>query len=46
MAVTFEAPRELDAEAAAFYARFGFEQSPVNERQMMVLMKDLRQFFI
>lgn len=34
-----------DAEAAGFYARFGFEQSPVNERQMMVLMKDLRQFF-
>jgi predicted N-acetyltransferase YhbS len=34
-----------DEEAAGFYARFGFEQSPVNERQMMVLMKDLRQFF-
>lgn len=35
-----------DAEAAEFYSRFGFEQSPVNSRQMMVLMKDLRQFFI
>lgn len=35
-----------NAEAAGFYAKFGFEQSPVNERQMMVLIKDLRQFFI
>jgi GNAT superfamily N-acetyltransferase len=32
----------IDAEAAAFYRRFGFEQSPVNDLHLMLLMKDLR----
>lgn len=32
----------IDAEAAAFYRRFGFAPSPVNELHLMLLMKDLR----
>lgn len=32
----------IDAEAAAFYRRFGFEASPVNDLHLMLLMKDLR----
>jgi GNAT superfamily N-acetyltransferase len=32
----------IDDQAAAFYRRFGFEPSPVNELQLMLLMKDLR----
>ena len=32
----------IDAEAAAFYRRFGFEPSPVNDLHLMLLMKDLR----
>jgi GNAT superfamily N-acetyltransferase len=32
----------LDKEAKAFYGHFGFEQSPVAERTLMLLMKDAR----
>lgn len=32
----------LDDEARAFYERFDFERSPVNEYHLMLLMKDLR----
>lgn len=32
----------IDDEARRFYRRFGFEESPVNELQLMLLMKDLR----
>lgn len=32
----------LDAEARAFYEKFHFERSPINEYHLMLLMKDLR----
>lgn len=32
----------IDAEAAAFYRRFGFEPCPANDLHLMLLMKDLR----
>lgn len=32
----------LDEEARAFYERFNFERSPVNEYHLLLLMKDLR----
>jgi GNAT superfamily N-acetyltransferase len=32
----------IDAQAAAFYRRFGFEPSPANDLHLMLLMKDLR----
>ncbi len=32
----------IDDEAAAFYRKFGFESSPLDPRQLMLLMKDLR----
>jgi len=32
----------IDEEAAAFYKNFGFEPSPLEPRQLMLLMKDLR----
>ena len=32
----------LDEEAEAFYKRFGFESSPLDPKQLMLLMKDLR----
>jgi predicted N-acetyltransferase YhbS len=32
----------IDGAAAAFYRRFDFEPSPVNDLQLMLLMKDLR----
>jgi GNAT superfamily N-acetyltransferase len=32
----------IDDEAAAFYRRFGFEPSPLEPNQLMLLMKDLR----
>ena len=32
----------IDAEAAEFYKRFGFEPSPANDLHLMLLMKDLR----
>jgi len=33
----------LDAEAEAFYRRFGFEHSPLRERQLLLLLKDARR---
>ena len=32
----------IDDEAAAFYRKFGFEASPLDPRQLLLLMKDLR----
>jgi GNAT superfamily N-acetyltransferase len=32
----------IDDEAAAFYRNFGFEPSPLDPKQLMLLMKDLR----
>ncbi|MGB2642255.1 MAG: GNAT family N-acetyltransferase [Candidatus Acidiferrum sp.] len=32
----------IDDAAAAFYRRFGFEPSPIDSKQLMLLMKDLR----
>ena len=32
----------VDEEAAAFYKKFGFERSPLDPKQLMLLMKDLR----
>lgn len=32
----------LDEEAVAFYKKFGFEPSPLDAKQLMLLMKDLR----
>lgn len=33
----------LDAEADAFYRRFGFEPTPEKERQLILLLKDARR---
>lgn len=33
----------LDAEADAFYRRFGFEPTPLQERQLILLLKDARR---
>jgi GNAT superfamily N-acetyltransferase len=32
----------IDDEAASFYKKFGFDPSPVDPKQLMLLMKDLR----
>jgi predicted N-acetyltransferase YhbS len=32
----------LDDEAVRFYTKFGFESSPLDAKQLMLLMKDLR----
>jgi predicted N-acetyltransferase YhbS len=32
----------IDDEAASFYREFGFDPSPLNSKQLMLLMKDLR----
>jgi len=32
----------IDDEAIAFYKKFGFEPSPLDSKQLMLLMKDLR----
>ncbi len=34
----------IDAEAEVFYRRFGFESTPVRERQLILLLKDARRF--
>lgn len=34
----------IDADAETFYRRFGFESSPENERQLILLLKDARRF--
>ena len=36
----------LDAEADVFYRRFGFEPTPGNERQLILLLKDARRFIV
>lgn len=33
----------IDASAEAFYRRFGFEPTPENERQLILLLKDARR---
>lgn len=33
----------IDDEAVAFYKKFGFEASPLDPKQLMLLMKDLRK---
>jgi GNAT superfamily N-acetyltransferase len=33
----------LDKEAAAFYTRFGFIQSPLREQQLLLLLKDAKR---
>ncbi len=34
----------IDADAEAFYRRFGFGPTPENERQLILLLKDARRF--
>lgn len=34
----------IDAQAASFYARFGFMQSPLREQQLLLLLKDARRW--
>jgi GNAT superfamily N-acetyltransferase len=34
----------INAEADAFYRRFGFEPTPAHERQLILLLKDARRF--
>ena len=34
----------IDAEADAFYRRFGFEPTPLQDRQLILLLKDPRRF--
>jgi predicted N-acetyltransferase YhbS len=34
----------IDAEADAFYRRFGFEPTPLQNRQLILLLKDARRF--
>jgi GNAT superfamily N-acetyltransferase len=34
----------IDAEADAFYRRFGFEPTPMQDRQLILLLKDARRF--
>lgn len=34
----------IDAEAAAFYTRFGFIASPLREQQLLLLLKDARRW--
>lgn len=34
----------IDAEADAFYRRYGFEVSPVRDRQLILRLKDARRF--
>jgi predicted N-acetyltransferase YhbS len=34
----------IDAQAESFYRRFGFESTPGNDRQLILLLKDARRF--
>jgi GNAT superfamily N-acetyltransferase len=34
----------IDAEADAFYRRFGFEPTPLQDRQLILLLKDARRY--
>ena len=36
----------IDAEAAAFYRRFGFESTPAHDQQLILLLKDARRFVV
>lgn len=36
----------LDEDAARFYLRFGFEASPVQEQQLLLLLKDVRRLLM
>ena len=36
----------IDDEAAKFYTRFGFIQSPLREQQLLLLLKDARRWLI
>lgn len=36
----------IDDEASRFYRRFGFVTSPLSEEQLLLLLKDARQFFV
>lgn len=36
----------IDEEASRFYLRFGFEASPVRDRQLMLLLKDARKLLM
>ena len=36
----------FDEEAAKFYTRFGFVQSPLREQQLLLLLKDARRWLI
>ena len=36
----------IDAEAAKFYTRFGFIQSPLREQQLLLLLKDARRWLV
>lgn len=36
----------LDKDAARFYLRFGFEASPVQEQQLLLLLKDARELLM
>lgn len=34
----------IDANAERFYRRFGFESTPINDRQLIMLLKDARRY--
>jgi GNAT superfamily N-acetyltransferase len=36
----------IDEEAAKFYTRFGFVQSPLREQQLLLLLKDARRLLV
>ena len=36
----------IDEDAARFYTRFGFVQSPLRERQLLLLLKDARRWVV
>ena len=34
----------IDKDAEAFYRHFGFESTPANDRQLILLLKDARRY--
>jgi GNAT superfamily N-acetyltransferase len=36
----------IDAAATRFYLRFGFEESPAREQQLILLLKDARRLLV
>jgi GNAT superfamily N-acetyltransferase len=36
----------VDKDAARFYQRFGFEESPIREQQLLLLLKDARKLLV